>query len=82
VGDLGDAAPLVGGDALKACEGAGDHTGDGDRFAVDDRLMNCSASPDAELNSSCLSLSICSAWTTSAKLMKLSLRGSVMSREP
>jgi hypothetical protein len=37
--NLGDAAPLVGGDALIPCDDAGDLTGDGDRLtAVDERL--------------------------------------------
>lgn len=35
---LGDAAPLVGGEALIPCDDAGDLTGDGDRFAVEERL--------------------------------------------
>jgi hypothetical protein len=36
---LGDAAPLVGGDALIPCDDTGDLTGDGERLAaVEERL--------------------------------------------
>lgn len=79
---LGDAAPLVGGDALIPCDEAGDLTGEGERLAVDDRLINCKASPELAPNISCLSCSTCSACTTSANEMKLNLRGSVMSNDP
>jgi hypothetical protein len=74
---FGEAAPLVVGG-----EDAADLTGEADRFAVDDRLINCRASFDVTPNTSCLSCSTCSACTTSAKEMKLKRRGSAVSSEP
>lgn len=74
---LGEAAPLVVGG-----EDAADRTGEGDRFAVDERLINCRASVDVAPSTSCLSCSTCSACTTSANEMKLKRRGSAVSSEP
>jgi hypothetical protein len=74
---LGEAAPLVVGG-----EDAADRTGEGDRFAVDERLINCRASVDVAPNTSCLSCSTCSACTTSANEIKLRRRGSAVSSEP
>ena len=77
---LGDAVPLVGGDALMPYDDTGDLTGEGERLAVAERLINCRLS--LEPNVSCRSCSTCSACTTSANEMKLKRRGSVISREP
>jgi hypothetical protein len=71
-GPISDAAPLRGGDTASPWDDTGDRTGDGERLAVADKLMNCAASR---------SVSACSACTTSAKEMKDKRRGSCVSSD-
>lgn len=75
-----EGAPEVGGDRPYSapCDDAGDRTGDGERFVVEEIIDMCNSFDKLGTLPSCA----CSPWTTSANEMKLSLRTSEASSEP